>query len=165
MPNTLPSQASPLTTQDLNAVIQSNTQLVQILEQINVNLGPLRVISEETGILRNFVKEDLVDNIVRCAVVEKQLDITNETSKLAASIKETISLLKSITDKINKTIWVIILVTTLYGGVPKIYEWFFKSEDDTKTTPTIYWDINDNPFIISHAGDTLYVSRVVSSNH
>ncbi len=156
---TLPEHSSGLTASDVNALVQSNVKLIQLLEQINSNLEPLKEIKEECAAMREYVREDLVDEVVRRAVVDKQLDITNEQSKLAGSLKDISSLLKTTADKLNKTIWVIILCVTLLGGVRVIGDFMFpKSKTSTESHNNLKITPNGRVYITTPAGDTLWVA-------
>lgn len=150
-----------LTASDVNALVQSNVKLIQLLEQINNNLEPLKDIKTEVSGVKEYVKEDLVEEVVRRAIVEKQLDITNEQSKLAASLKENTSLLKAVADKLNKAIWVLILCVTLLGGVRVVTDYILPNKKSAQQTTTHYsLDSYGRAFITDATGDTLWLSTV-----
>jgi hypothetical protein len=156
--STLPSQQSVLTIADLNAVIQSNTNLAHILEQINEKLEPLEEIRE----LSTYLKNELVNDVVRRAVVDKQLDITNEQSKLALSIKDSYTLLSSVAGRLKWAIVALILCTTLLGGVSLVNNFLSPSARAMKTTsvtsPIYHFDVDGRAYVISRLNDTLWIS-------
>jgi hypothetical protein len=158
----IPSQESPLTVADLNAVIQVTTGQVKLLEQINNNLSPLKDIQETCADADSYIKQKLVTDIgssLRNVIIEKQLDITNAQSTLAVSIAEQTTLLKSIFDKLTKAIWVLVLCVVLLGGVSVINNWFLNPRPATPiNTPLYYFDDVGHGYIMSRAGDTLWVS-------
>lgn len=162
MPNTqIKSDHEQLVTiADVNALIQSNTKLVTLLEQINDNLEPLKDIRRETAEVLAFIRSDLADSVVKKAIVEKQLDITNEQSKLAIQLKNIADTTKSVAEKLNKVVWVIILSVTLLGGLRVVSDWILPSgPNQISKNIHHYIDSSGRAYILDATGDTLWVSK------
>lgn len=159
------SEHSALTASDVNALVKSNVKLIQVLEHINDNLAPLKELKHECADIRTILSTELVDEIVRRAVVDKQLDITSEHSTLSVYIKEQTSLLQVILSKLSKAIWTLIICVTLLGGTSIINNWVLDphmEKNEIQTTiphisPVYKFDQAGRAFIISRLGDTLWV--------
>lgn len=128
----------PITIGDVNALIESNNKLVLLLEKINTNLEPLKDIQKDMDDMSTFIKNDFVDKVVQKAIVDKQLDITNDESTISKQFSAQTKIIQDNNSRIKLAIWALLVVVSLFGGVKPVWDHFF-----SPTATTLSYQVDD----------------------
>ena len=188
MSNKAPEFPTSMTAADVSAFMTVLSKNVELLTTISSDLKVLGDIKVECASVKEILQHSVVDEIVDATIVDKQLDITNETSKLARIVTENNTNIKDVHATINahlpknsetlqffkekwKTfaIWVSVIVfllgtftvwkTQLLTRSDKAILEAIENYQKTLTQSPIYhFDQDGHAYVISRAGDTLWIS-------
>ncbi len=181
------------TTGDLRAlldVISKNAELLTVIkEDGRSHLKELENINYELQTINETLNHTLVPDLVEAAITNKQLDLTNETSKLSrisqennegikqmlkitnSLMPESNEILKDIKDRMWKIFWISFILFSAIGVTTvwkthllersdqAIVEQMNNFQKNMSQAPIYHFDDSMRAFVITRTGDTLWLSK------
>jgi hypothetical protein len=125
---------------EITALVEASSKVATLLEGIYSELDSLKKVEN----IEEYIKHILVDQIVKEAIIEKGLDMSDTDSKISKEL----TLLKDIKSQIGKLIWVIVICVGVLGGVKGIGDWYYNKSNKFEQHLTIHFDIDGAPYIL-----------------
>jgi hypothetical protein len=178
-------RADAITAADLSAVISGYAAIARILEQISERLESLKEIKSEgeevteklstavsqfaacqellksinteMALVRKRMETELVAELVKASIVEHELDIRNDKSKISIVLNTVSDKLTKIDTRVKWAIAVLALSVALIGGPRVIFSWLEYKK--TEHANEIQVDFSGHAFVATASNDTLWLSR------